>query len=147
MDRQRWRRSSGGLIVLALLMVLVSTAAGCGDPVGPSGGPLELGETDNGRIYTVKAGDTIQVVLPGNPTTGYVWTADLSEEAGEILEQTDEPAYMQDPTEDNVVGAGGRFILTFKAETAGEATLRLVYSRSFEDVEPLETFEAQLIVE
>ncbi|NLO27984.1 MAG: protease inhibitor I42 family protein [Actinobacteria bacterium] len=147
MDRQRWRRSSGGLIVLALLVVLVSTAAGCGGPVDAGGGPLELGEADNGKIYTVKAGDTIQVVLPGNPTTGYEWTADLNEEAGEILEQGDEPAYMRDPTEGNVVGVGGRFILTFEAKAAGEATLRLVYSRSFEDVEPLETFEAHIIVE
>jgi len=147
MDRGRWYRRGGGALVFVVLVALVAVAAtGCGDPADAGAGPLKLVETDGGKSYTVEAGETIEVVLPGNPTTGYEWTADLTEEAAQILEQAGEPAYVQDPAEDDVVGAGGQFTFTFKAKAAGEATLKLVYSRSFEDVGPIETFEAQVTV-
>ena len=148
MDREKRYRRSGGVLVFVMLVALVTmVATGCGDPADAAGGPLKLGEADNGKSYTVEAGETVEVVLPGNPNTGYEWTADLTKEAAEILEQAGEPAYVQDPVEDNVVGVGGQFTFTFKAKAAGEATLKLVYSRSWEDVEPLETFEAQITVE
>jgi len=147
MDREKRYRRSGGVLVFVMLVALVTmVATGCGDPADAAGGPLKLGEADNGKSYTVEVGETIEVVLPGNPTTGYEWTADLTEEAAEILEQAGEPAYVQHPAEDNVVGVGGQFTFAFKAKAAGEATLKLIYSRSFEDVEPLETFEAQITV-
>ncbi|MBN1321117.1 MAG: protease inhibitor I42 family protein [Thermoleophilia bacterium] len=148
MEKRKWYRRGTGVIVFVSLVALVAAAAaGCGDSANAGGGPLKLGAADSGKSYTVKAGDTIEVVLPGNPTTGYAWTADLTGKAGEALEQVGEPAYVQDPAEDDMVGVGGQFTFTFKAKAAGQATLKLVYSRSFEDVEPLETFEVQITVE
>ena len=148
MDTRKWYRMGAGAMVLVLILALAaSVAAGCGDSANAAGGPLKLGEQDNGKSFTVMAGDTIQVVLPGNPTTGYSWTAALSDGDAALLEQVGEPAYQQDPAEGEIVGAGGTFTFTFKAANAGEATIKLVYERGWEDVDPLQTFEARIAVE
>lgn len=148
MDKQRWYRVGAGATVLVLLLALVAVvAAGCGDTANASAGPLKLGEGDNGKSFTVKAGDTIEVSLPGNPTTGYSWTAALDEKDAGLLEQQGEPAYVEDTVEEDVVGSGGTYTFTFKAAAAGQATLKLVYSRAWEDVEPESTFTATVTIE
>ena len=148
METRKWYRMGAGAIVLVLLLALAaSVAAGCGDSANAAEGPLKLGEQDNGKSFTVKVGDTIQVVLPGNPTTGYSWTAALSDENASVLEQVGEPAYQQDPAEGEIVGAGGTFTFTFNAADAGEATMKLVYERGWEDAGPLQTFEVHITVE
>lgn len=148
MSSQKWYRRGAGAIVFFLLVALVAVAAaGCGDSANAGSGPLKLGEQDNGKSFTVETGDTIEVVLPGNPTTGYGWTAALSDEDAALLEQVGEPEYVADEVAEHIVGSGGQFTLTFKAKAEGEATLKLVYSRSWEDVEPEQTFEVQITVE
>lgn len=148
MSRQKWYRGGAVAIVFFLLVALVAVAAaGCGDSANAGNGPLKLGEQDTGKSFTVKAGDTIEVVLPGNPTTGFGWTAALTDEDAALLEQVGEPEYVADEVAENVVGSGGQFTLTFKAKADGEATLKLVYSRSWEDVEPEQTFEVQITIE
>ena len=48
----------------------------------------------------------------------------------------------------NVVGAGGREVLRFEAQQPGTTTLELVYHRPWEkDVEPLERFTVEVVVE
>ena len=106
-----------------------------------------LTEADNGKSFTVKAGDTILVLLSGNPTTGYSWAAVLDEKTAAILTQEGEPVYAEDAVEDNVVGGGGTFTFTFTAADEGAATIKLVYARSWESEAPLETFEATITVE
>ena len=101
------------------------------------GPQLRVDDTENGATMTVKVGDIIQVVLKGNPTTGYTWTAALSEQDESILEQMGEYDYVSDS---GLIGSGGTFTFRFKALKAGEATLKLVYSRPWESVQPLETF-------
>lgn len=148
MDRGKWYGRTALTVVFVMLVALVAVAAaGCGDPAKAGSGPFRLGEQDNGKSFTVKAGETIEVVLPGNPTTGYAWTAALGDDDAALLEQVGEAEYVADPVDEDVVGSGGNFTLTFKAAAAGEAALTLIYSRSFEDAEPLETFEAQITIE
>jgi inhibitor of cysteine peptidase len=133
-----------GLVVALVAIVIV----GCGSDADTSGGPLQLGEPDNGKAFTVSIGDTITVVLVGNPTTGYAWSADLSQEAAALLESAGEPEYAADPTEGDIVGAGGAYTFTFTAKAKGEADLDLIYWRSFEaDVEPIDTFTAKITIE
>ncbi len=148
MRKRKWYPVGIGATLLVLTVALVAVAAmGCGDSVNADNGPLKLGEPDNGKSFTVKVGDTIEVAIAGNPTTGYAWTAALSDEDATLLEQVGEPAYVQDSAEGEIVGAGGTYTLTFKATAAGEAALKLVYSRSWESEEPLNTFEATITVE
>lgn len=135
--------------VLGLVVALVAIViAGCGSDADTAGGPLQLGESDNGKAFTVGVGETITVVLAGNPTTGYAWNADLSEEAAALLESAGEPEYVADAVDENIVGSGGTYTFTFTAKAKGEADLDLIYWRSFEpDVEPVDTFTAKIAIE
>jgi len=148
MDRRAWYSLGIGAMLLVLIVTLVGvTAAGCGSPASAAGGPLKIGEADNGKAFTVKVGDTIEVSIVGNPTTGYAWTVALSDKDAAILAQVGEPAYEQDQTEGQIVGAGGTYTFTFKAAAKGTATLTLVYARAWESVEPLHTYAVTVTVE
>lgn len=108
---------------------------------------LALTEADNGKSFDVSVGDTIIVVLAGNPTTGYQWASDLSEEAAAVLTLVGEPEYVADPVAGGVVGSGGKYTLTFTVAAVGRAELALKYWRSFEpDAEPEQTFSATMTV-
>ncbi|MBN1631396.1 MAG: protease inhibitor I42 family protein [Thermoleophilia bacterium] len=102
-----------------------------------------LDEEDDGSTVTVEAGDIVDVVLEGNPTTGYGWTVDLSTEDAAILEQVGEPTYVPDS---ELVGAGGTYTFRFRALAVGEATLVLNYARPWESVPPLKTFSVTVAV-
>ncbi|MFC1636586.1 protease inhibitor I42 family protein [Planctomycetota bacterium] len=45
------------------------------------------------------------------------------------------------------LGAGGWEIFRFKTASAGQITLKLVYHRPWENVEPLKTFSIEVIVQ
>ncbi len=142
-----WHRAAAGAIVLILLLALAANlASGCAS-ANAAGGPLKLAQSDSGKAFTIKVGDTIQVILPGNMTTGFAWVAALDDKASALLVQDGEPVYAEQSTDAQVVGAGGTFTFTFKAEAAGQATLKLVYERSWENVAPEQTFEAQITIE
>ena len=46
-----------------IAIVAISLIAGCGSPTGPSGNEWRLGIGDNGRLLSVRSGDTISVTL------------------------------------------------------------------------------------
>lgn len=147
MRTRRWLAPVGVAGVLVIIMALVAaTAVGCGDEADASDA-LTLGKADNGKTFTLEAGDTVKVILAGNPTTGYTWAAALDETSAALLRLEGEPEYVQGTTDESVVGAGGTFTFTFTALKTGEATLKLVYARPWESVQPLETFEVALTVE
>lgn len=142
-----WRQATAGAVILILLLALIaSVAAGCAS-ANAAGGPLKLTEPDSGNAFTVKVGDTIQVVLPGNMTTGFAWVAALDDKAAALLVKDGDEVYTEQCTDPQVVGAGGTFTFTFKAQAAGQATLKLVYERSWENAAPEQTFEVQITIE
>jgi inhibitor of cysteine peptidase len=143
-------RGSTGVTVTILITVLALAAAlsaGCGSGVDSTDDVLQLGETENGQSFTVSVGDTIEVTLPGNPTTGFEWTAALSDEDGALLEQEGDPTYVPETADETLVGGGGTYTFRFKALAEGQAELKLVYTRSFEDAPPEQTFTAALSIE
>lgn len=147
MERRKWSQVGIGVFVCIVIVALAGVAAtGCSS-ANASGGPLGLTQADNGKAYAVKVGDIIQVVIAGNPTTGFAWAAELTAQDAAVLEQVGEPAYEENATDQDIVGAGGTYTFTFKALAEGQATLRLVYERAWEDVEPEQTFEVQVTVE
>ena len=159
MKTRKWQAIAVWTTVLVLCVAMVAViTAGCGSDTdtsgtdstetATSGGALDLTEADSGGTFTVGVGDTITVVIPGNPTTGYEWKSDLSEEAAALLELAGEPVYEADPVAEGIVGSGGKYTFTFTGAAAGEAELKLVYWRSFEpDVEPIDTFTATITIE
>ena len=122
-----------GVFILALFLL---TSCGAKGDV--------LGKDDNGKQVNFSVGEQFSVVLESNPTTGYRW------EVGEIdrtkIKQLG-AEYDADSKSPLIVGSGGAEIFTFEAVGAGETTLTLVYRRSWEDVEPVETFSVKVVVE
>ena len=136
MKSTRW-----GRLVVGLVVALVALA-GCGAKVGD----VALSAADEGRQIELSRGQGLAIALASNPSTGYRWEVDGLEDT--VLEQVGE-AEFQEAGSGNapLVGAGGTETLRFQAESAGTATLRLVYHRPWErGVEPLETFEVQVVV-
>ncbi len=111
--------------------------AACGAPSART-----ITEQEAGKTIEVSKGETITILLEGNPTTGYTWelaSGDLS-----ILKQVGEPAFTPDS---QAAGSGGKVSLKFEAVATGKGVLQLVYHRPFEkDEPPVRTFEATVVV-
>jgi predicted secreted protein len=121
---------------MVLCIIFLLAAAGC------SGNSVKVDESMNGQTINVKTGDTIEVKLAGNPTTGYTWVAADLDPA--VLTQSGEAEFK---AESNLIGAGGMITSKFKAEGPGTVMLTLNYMRPWESVQPLQTFAVTVVVE
>jgi inhibitor of cysteine peptidase len=124
------------------LMVLLLGLSACGNDAAPADGgttpsdnTIVLTAADAGLDLEVTVGDTIQVVLEGNPSTGYGWEVESIDES--VLQMAGEAEFTSDT---DLVGAPGTFTFTFEAVGEGETSLGLVYRRPWEDAEPADTF-------
>lgn len=119
------------------------------DKTAVLGSALTLTADDNGKSYTVAVGDTITVLLEGNPTTGYTWEAEpIITGFATLIPLDDQPLYTPAETGSDIAGGGGTFTFTFKAIAAGPGGIDLKYLRPFEpENEPLETFSVNLTIE
>lgn len=84
-------------------------------------------EDNNGSTVELATGDTFQVKLNENPTTGYQWS----------LETTGGLEIMNDnylPPATGLVGAGGIHEWDIKATASGTQQVTAVYSRSWENL-------------
>ena len=87
---------------------------------------LSLVETDNGRTVDIRRGETVQVSLPENATTGYRWAIDrCDEEFIEVL--ATEPHYTARGR-----GAGGEVAFTFHGKKIGTGEIVLKHWRHWE---------------
>jgi inhibitor of cysteine peptidase len=112
--------------------------------VGCNTNKLQLTEKDNGSQITLHAGEKMEIVLPGNPSTGYNWEIQTMDTA--ILEKVGDTEFTSD--NQGLVGAGGKLILTFEAKKIGNTSLELTYLRPWElNVDPLQKFTLQVTVE
>lgn len=117
-------------------MVLITLLAACGGAAGPENVYI-ADENDNGQTVTMGAGDALQISLPENRSTGYVWSIVTNDEA--VLRPTDEPSYAIEG--EPLPGAGGRVTFYFTAAGAGEVSLQLINARPAETaVEAVEAF-------
>jgi inhibitor of cysteine peptidase len=105
-------------------------------------GSRQFSENDSGSTVELRTGDTLAVMLSGNPTTGYQW--EMASVDTNVLKQRGKPEYTSNSA---AVGAGGKFIFAFEAAAPGQTVLRLVYRRPFEkNVPPASTFEITAVV-
>ena len=104
---------------------------------------VRLSEEDAGSTVELRVSDTMEVVLDGNPTTGFLWETAAVDAS--VLKQLGEPEFEPDT---NLIGSGGKFTFRFEAVASGQTLLKLVYHRPWEkDVPPEETFEVTVIVQ
>ena len=78
------------------------------------------------QTLQVAPGETFEIALESNPTTGYTWQAEYDEKCLELVGQAFEPS-------SDLIGAGGIETLVFKAVEDGETKVTLVYQRPWEE--------------
>jgi inhibitor of cysteine peptidase len=112
-----------------------------------SGKTVVLETKDNGASVTVKAGDTVQVKLRSNRTTGYSW-AELKDKTDAKVLKSDGGSYEVNAHPEGMVGVGGVETFTFTAVAPGRTEIALGYARPWEkDKEPAQSFKATVVVE
>ena len=83
-------------------------------------------ERDNGREVDITCGESLQIILSENATTGYRWTIDhYNKEIFELV--TSEGDYLSNP-----IGSGGEIKLIFKTKKKGRGEILLKNWRHWE---------------
>lgn len=79
--------------------------------------------------FAAERGETVAIELPANPSTGYIWTYELSEK--DILKE-DSSGYIPAPGKDDGVGRGGKQVWIFRAINPGSVAITFTYQRPWE---------------
>ena len=93
-------------------------------------------------VSTRFASEEKTIQLKGNPTTGYNWFYQISDDSIIAVEE-----YVKYLGDDMVVGAPSMFTYTITSLKPGQATLHFEYKRPWETVEPAETKEYIITVD
>ncbi len=100
---------------------------------------MKLDASANGSTQHLRKGEVMSISLESNASTGYAWTAKISDVA--VVVQMGEPEYTEPASSGTpLVGAPGTQTFYFQAVDTGTATITLDYARSFEtNVAPAQT--------
>jgi len=80
---------------------------------------IQVNHKDANESFATKAGDTVQLVLPAQPSTGYEWV--IKKPKPTVLKQVGEPRFTAN---NETVGAKGKMLWTFAVIGAGQAPVR-----------------------
>ena len=133
---------------LSLTTLLALSLAGCSRAASNTVQPddVQLTDTNNGGQVTVKAGQTINLQLAANPSTGFGW--EVSQVDTTLLAQKGDKTYAPASQNKPLAGGGGWEYFRFDAKQKGETTLRLIYHRSWEKgLEPAKTFDVKIQIQ
>lgn len=96
----------------------------------------------SGQAISLAVGQSLEVRLPSNPTTGYRWTAGTL--SSTPLRQKRAPAFV--PSKSGLMGAGGTQVFTYDGVAAGTAPLSFAYSRPWEHGPPARRIDFTVVV-
>jgi predicted secreted protein len=99
--------------------------------------------SDPTQLILVKAGETFELVLSSNPSTGYQWKV-IPELDETIVELVGQEYIAEQPV---APGSGGMDVWMFRARNAGETTIVLGYYPPDLNSEPEETITFSIQVE
>ena len=122
--------------LLSGICLLASLLVGDNDSSADS---LTVTQTQNGATAALAMGETLSVVLGGNPTTGYQWTV-VENDTSRL--QPQKPFYEADS---DAIGSGGIYTFRFRALRAGTSLLRMAYRRARESA-PAQTYSLTVTV-
>ncbi len=132
------------IILLAGCRTSSSTATQTPTPLPIAETPSTLPEpTDHTQLITVKAGETFELVVPSNSSTGYRWDI-IPELDTNVVELVGQNYIAEQPVKP---GSGGVDVWTFRAAHAGETTIALGYYPPDNDADPEETVTFSIQVE
>jgi predicted secreted protein len=101
-----------------------------------------LDESSNGDVVVVIVGQSLELSLESNPSTGYLWQYFPEFAGGGVLEETGH----EYRGESNLIGASGREYWSFKVIGTGNAAISLGYMRPWESRLPEKTFTVDIKV-
>jgi len=136
-------------LLLPVLFVLLSACAS--DPAS-GGGPPPATLPDDGLVrphgegpVSMRVGQVLEIALMSNASTGYQW--EFTSDGTPVLSRTTGPATPPPmDTQPPMPGASSMSRWWFRADKPGEATVRMVYRRSWETVPPVEVVEYRIQV-
>lgn len=106
---------------------------------------INLSMDYNGRQIELTNGQTFNVTLETNPSTGYSW--EIVGLNNNILQKITEAESEPPIVKRNMVGVPVMHTFEFKVINTGQTTLKIVYRRIWEkDVAPANTFSVELFI-
>jgi len=84
--------------------------------------------TAQASTVSKEVGETFTISLKSNPTTGYMWQPEFDSEFLELVSM-----FVSDSTDPLIVGAGGTETFEFLPLKQGQARVRMVYKRAWEE--------------
>ncbi|MDD5627810.1 MAG: protease inhibitor I42 family protein [Elusimicrobia bacterium] len=134
--------------IMAQLALALAAAAWAGDKPKEAGTEQAVNKVDavaQPSQVEIAAGETFEIKLPCNPTTGYNW--ELQSINRKIAAPTGPVEFRQSPAQPGMVGVGGTCVLAVKGVKPGKTKAVLVYRRPWEKKEkPAQIFKAEIKV-
>ena len=98
---------------------------------------ITVTDKDDNATIRLARGDTLNIRLESNPSTGYSWQ--IAQNDTKQLQPIDPPDF--EGSGSSAPGAGGYIVFHFKAQAEGKAALALVYVHAWEKKsKPAETY-------
>lgn len=132
-------KASRFVMVLLVVATVGALAAGCGGQSTED--VVKADKSSAGNTVGLKVGQTLEITLEGNPSTGYEWT--VAAPTGTVLEEVGKPEFKAQST---LTGAPGTYLFRFKAKAKGEEELKFQYKRSWETTPQDETVSFKVSV-
>jgi predicted secreted protein len=141
----KMKRLSVLLIVTFLLTGCAASTATSTPPLPPTAEtPTTLPEpSDPTQLITIQSGETFELVVPSNSSTGYRWN--IVPELDETILQFVEQGYIAE--EPVMPGSGGMEVWTFRGVSAGDTTIVLGYYPPDNDADPEEVITFSIHIE
>ena len=139
-------RTISFLLVVTILLSGCAASSSTPTPTLPptAASPTILPEpSDPTQLITVKAGETFDIVVPSNPSTGYRWN--IIPELDETIVQPAEQGFI--PEQPVMPGSGGMDMWRFRAVSAGDTTIVLGYYPPGNETDPEEVLTFSIHVE
>ena len=114
--------------------------SGCLSSSDDNSSTVILTAEDNGRTITLPKDGLLEVILKGNPTTGYYWQTVSINPAVLQYQQVE---FNPDSAE---IGAGGTYVFTYRAAAAGTTPLQLNNASSTNGANAAQTFQVTVTV-
>ena len=131
------------LILICLPILGCSSADNSTKKQAANQKPVTLSQADSGGKFDLATGQSLEIELAENPTTGYRWQIAASDSS--ILKLSSRE-YLQTEAEPGKVGVGG--VATFKFEAAGKGSteLQMIYVRATAATDTADQFRAAIEV-
>ena len=134
------------LLIVTFLLTGCSASTATATPPLPPTGEIQttLPEpTDPTQLIAIRSGETFDLILPSNPSTGYHWDI-VPELDTNLVEFVQQSYFAEQPV---APGSGGMDVWTFRAVNPGNTTVVLGYYPPDNTTDPEEVITFSIQVE